>query len=1121
MRILKRISLILPALLMAAVSMAQVTSSSMTGTVKTSAGRELEGASITATHTPSGTEYKTVSKKGGSFNLPGLRVGGPYTVKVEYVGLKTETYNDINLSLGDAYTLAVAMNDATSNLTEVVVLAQRSRAATTEKTGANTVIGVRQIAAMPTINRSIQDLTRLTPQANGNSIGGRDGRFNNVTIDGANINNNFGLSSDPLPGGGSQPISLDAIEQISVNIAPYDVRQSNFTGANIAAVTKSGTNVFKGSAYTYYKNQSYVGTKIKDLELPSQVATKSNIYGATLGGPIIKNKLFFFANYEYEKKTTPPGTSYTPSGGSGGGNVSNVKVDSLQKFSDYLQSKYGYSTGAYDNFPNFATKNTKILVRLDWNISQVHKLTAKYSDLVNTNDVALNALSVPNGATGGVNPWQSVARFGSSAMSFTNSNYAFKNIVKSASLELNSNISGKMSNQLIATYTKIQDTRTTPSAIFPFIDIIGDATKSGLAATYAGGARNNYMSAGLEPYSYNNDVLNKIFNVTDNFTLYAGKHALTAGLAYEYQTVGNMFMAASQSYYVYGSLAEFMNPAAHPIAYALTYSRVPGKDAVYSAEMKIGQASAYIQDELSINSKFKLTYGIRLDKPVYPEQPLENPSITALTFPDRNGAPTHYSTGMWPKATIYASPRVGFRWDVNGDKSEIIRGGTGIYTGKLPFVYLTNMPTNSGMYQVSALANAAQLAAITFNPDPKAYQSLFTSPAPTPNTAGFVLIDPNYKYPQIFRTNLGYDRQLGSGWSLNTDFLVTKDINPVIMRNANEIAPTGTVNLGGSSRPSFTSNTTTIRRLYNSYANAIVLENAQEGGYAVQFTAQLNKAFTNGFFGTLAYTYTAASDLTANPGSTAASTWSVNPTSGTQNTQEFATSSFIVPHRIIASLSYRKEYLKHLASTVSLFYEGSIQGKYSYTYGAAGGTAPTGFANTADINYDGNNSDLMYIPRNASEITFIPQTVGSVTYTAQQQSDAFFAFVEQDKYLRTHKGQVAERNGANYPFYHKVDFKFTQEIFSNVGNRRNTLSITFDCLNALNLLNKNWGIKDFFVTSSPLRASKNATTGQVVYQLATYLPTGSTTSVLADRSFVSNFSTTSTYSFQLGLRYSF
>lgn len=1098
--------------------LAQVTNSSITGSVKGAKNEMLEGATITAVHQPSGTKYVTLSKKGGVFTLPGMRTGGPYQITISYVGYKAQTIDGFSINLGEPYNINTEMQ-LSSDLATVIVSGIKKKGGA-DKSGVATIVGARELSTLPTISRSITDFTRLTPQANGNSFAGRDGRFNNVTVDGANLNNNFGLSTDPLPGGGNQPISLDAMEQVSVTIAPVDVRQSNFTGANIAAITKSGTNTFKGSIYTLYKDQNYTGTKVGDFTLSALAPTKSQISGGTFGGPIIKNKLFFFVSAEWEKKTNPPGTSYSPTGGTGTGNISSVKIDSLKKLSDYLQSTYGYNTGAYDNFPNFHSQNHKYLVKLDWNISNKHKLTLKYNELISNNDVAVNSSSVPNSATSGANSWSSQARFGPNAMSFANSNYGFLDVVKSVALELNSNFSSSISNQFIATYTKIQDTRTTPGALFPFVDVIGDATKSGVAATYAGGAKSNYMSFGTEPYSNNNDVLNKIYNITDNLTYYAGRHTLTAGIAYEYQTVGNMFMPASQSYYTYGSLADFMNPASHPIAYALTYSRVPGVDAVYSAQMKIGQGSIYAQDEFNINPRFKLTYGVRIDRPMYPEQPLENPSITALTFNDKNGNPTNYSTGMWPKATLYVSPRVGFRWDTYGDKQLVFHGSTGIYTGKLPFVYFTNMPTNSGMYQVSALATAAQLSQITFNPDPKAYQGLFTTPAPVPNSAGFVLLDPNYKFPQVFRTNIGFDKQLGKGWTLTMDAIYTADLNPTIMRNANEATPTGTVNLGGSTRTSFTANATATRRVYNGYANAIVLENTK-GGSALAFTTQLSKSFTNGFYGTIAYTYSSAVDFTSNPGSTASSTWSGNATSGTQNTKELSNSSFVVPHRIIASLSYRAEYLKHLASTFSLFYEGAIQGTLSYIYGAGSGTAPAGFANTADVNYDGNSSDLMYIPKSASEITFTPLTVGTTTYSAQQQSDAFFAFVAQDKYLSKHKGQVAERNGAKLPFYHRVDFRFLQDVFTNIGKRRNTIQFSFDCLNALNLISKNLGIHDFYVVNNPLRATKNATTGEVRYQLATYTPNGGTTPQLVDHTTIQSISTGSTYSFQVGLRYIF
>ncbi len=1101
---------------------AQVTTSSITGSLKQSNGEALAGATITAIHVPSGTKYETISTRSGTFTLPGLRPGGPYTFTTQFVGLKPQTINDITLTLGDAYNVNLTLEPSSQVLTEVVI-ASSSRAANV-KTGASTNVGQRQIATLPSISRSLTDFTRLTPQANGNAIAGRDGRYNNFTVDGANLNNNFGLSTDPLPGGNSQPISLDAIEEVSVNIAPSDVRQSNFTGANIASITKSGTNNFKGTIYGFYRNQSFIGTKITDNKLPEQPDSKSKVYGASVGGPIIKNKLFFFVNAEKEDRVAPPLTSFRPTGGSGGGNISNVKIDSLRRFSDHLQSKYGYATGSYDGLPNAQIKNYKILGKIDWNINTVHKLTLKYSQMIGDDD-RLMSNSAPNGAqSGGPNTWAANARFGTNAMSFANSQYSFHDQVRSAAVELNSSWKGRFSNQFIATGTKIRTTRSTPGGVFPFIDIMGDPNRSGAAATYAGGARQNYMSAGQENFSNANDVKNDIYNVTDNFTIYKGRHTVTIGGTYEYQYVGNKFMPAKQSYYAFGSLEEFMTPGARPIGYSYTFSRIAGETEVYSAAMKISQLGIYLQDEFNVNQRLKITYGVRADKPIYIDQPLENPAISALSFPDSKGQPTNYSTGRWPKSTWYFAPRFDVRWDVKGDKSMIIRGGSGIFTGRIPFVYLTNMPSNSGMSQVSVVANAAQLAQITFDPNPDRWASLFTAPAPAPNSAGFVLIDPKYKFPQVWRTNFGFDRRFAKGWTLNMDLLYTKDLNATVLRNANESTPTGTVNLGGSIRPSFSNTSTATRRKYNAYANAIVLENNKEGG-SFSFTTQVSKAFSKGFYASLAYTFSVAMDVTANPGSTASSTWGFNNTSGTQNTKELSYSSFAVPHRFVGTFSYRKEFFKHIGTTISLFYEGSQQGRYSYIYGSGSGTAPAGFANTADINYDGNSSDLMYVPNSPSEITFIPLTVGSgataVTYTAQQQSDAFFAFVEQDKYLRKTKGRVAERNGAVIPFLHRVDVRFLQDIFTNIGSRRATLQFSADCQNFLNLVNKDWGTRDFFVTGNPLRATKNATTGEVRYQLATYTPNGAvagTNPILVDRSFVRSLGTGSTWSLQLGLR---
>lgn len=1074
-------------------AMGQVTTSGINGTVSDSSGVFLDGATITATHKPSGTMYTTISGKNGLFSIPNARVGGPYEVKIEYVGFNPVVLNDITLILGEPYNLNATMGVDVKSLSTLVITGARRGV---DKTGMSTNIGQRQFASLPTISRSLTDFTRLTPQSNGNSFGGRDGRYNNIQVDGANLNNNFGLSSDQiLPGGsGNQPISLDAFEEISVNIAPFDVRQSGFTGAGINAVTKSGTNTLKGSAYAYFRNQSFNGTNVAGTKLGDQQKQKNVIYGATLGGAIIKNKLFFFISGELEERTFP-GIQWSPKGGSGTGDVSNVPVDSLKKLSDFLRNTYGYETGAYDYFPDFKAKNHKILGKIDWNISNVHKLTLKYNEMVSNNDVALNATSVPNSLAGAIG-FSSVARFGKDAMSFANSNYGFKDAVRSGALELNSNFNSKLSNQFIATLTKIRATRTSPSAVFPFIDILNNNN-------------NNYMSAGYEPYSYNNDVINDVYTITDNLTYSTGKHKFTAGITYEYQKVGNMFMAASQSYYVFNSLDDFINNRA-PKGFAYTYSLVPGKDAVYSAELKIGQLGAYLQDEFNINDRFKLTYGLRFDKPIYPEAPLENPTISALEFPNKDGVMTHYSTGSWPKSTLLWSPRAGFRWDTEGDKSLIIRGGTGIFTGRIPFVWLTNIPTNSGMYQFGTnVSNADDLQNYLFNADPNAYKSRFPTQSGTSVPSSIVLTDPDFKFPQIWRTNLGFDKRIGDGWTFTMEALFTKDINGVTMRNANETSPNAFAN-GADKRPRFSPATNANRRLYPNLSNAIILENTNQGG-GFSFTTQVSKNFTRGFYGSLAYTYTIARDVSGNPGSQAASVWSANPSITSQNALDISYAQYALPHRIVGTVSYRVEYIKHLATTFSLYYEGAAQRNFTYTY-------------NGDLNGDGNagSVDIMYIPKDRSEIVFVDQAATSTltAFTAQQQEDAFFQYLEQDRYLSKHKGQYAERNAALFPWYHRFDFKLLQDIFTNIGSNKHTLQFSLDILNAGNLINNKSGVlKQLNATNgfqaNPLIFAGYNTDGVPTFRMA------QSGGKLITETFSNVNSTSSTWGLQLGLRYIF
>ena len=1103
---LKRIlTLLILALVTSQYLHAQVTTSSISGTVTDSNGTPLVGASVTAVHQPTGTKYVTLSKQGGVVNLPGLRAGGPYTITVTYVGFKTLVYDNVTLALGEAYNLTAQLTSETVELTTVSVTASTRRRSFTDKTGATTNIGAAQLSTLPTISRSITDYTRITPQANGTSFAGRDNRMNNMQVDGANLNNNFGLSSDLLPGGGN-PISLDAYQEISVNVSPFDVRQSGFTGAGISAITKSGTNTFHGSIYGAYRDQSFNGTNVAGTKLPSPAKTDNKLYGFTLGGPIMKNKLFFFINGELEKASRP-GITYSPKGGSGNGTVSNVPKDSLAKLYNYLQSKYNFDPGAYDNFPNYETKNHKILAKVDWNISSAHRLTVKYSDYLSDDVNTASGSGGINGASSQssiVSYWGSY-RFGLNAMAFNNINYTIQDKVKSGAVELNSNFRGKFANQFLATFTKISSIKGHNGPTFPFVDILG----------LTPGSKNNYLAFGNEPFNGNNNqVINDVFNVTDNFTYFAGKHTLTAGATYEYQKVGNMFMPGSQGYYVFGSLNDFITNQA-PKLYSINYSLIKDQDAVFGSNMKLGQFGIYAQDEYNANPRFKLTYGLRVDLPVYPEDPIENPAITKLNLLDRDGNTVHYTTGKWPKTSPLFSPRVGFRWDVNGDKSMILRGGSGIITGRVPFVYPAAIPNGSGMYTFGSLiTNTSDLANFLFNPDPHAYNPQYNSnlnPAQFPTVAGtvapgtFYAADPNYKFPQVWRTDLAVERSLGKGWGASLEALATKDINDPTVRNANQVMTAdGTVKIGGSeTRPRYSG--TTARRVNSSITNAAILENINKGGSFV-LTAQVSKSFSKGFYASLAYNYTFAVEGAPNLGSQPASVWSTIFTSKTQNDVEVAYSGFAVPHRVVGTFSYRFEYLKALASTVTLYYEGASQGTYSYIY-------------NGDINNDGNTADLMYIPKDPSDITFAPLTVGSTTYTPQQQTDAFFKFIAQDKYLNKHKGQNAERNGALYPWFNRLDLNFQQELFKNIGKGRNTLQFNVSVVNFLNLLNHDWGIRKLYVVNNPLKPT--VTNGVATYQLATYTPPGKTAPQLLDRTFINNNSTSTTWGVQLGVKYLF
>ncbi|MBF9252045.1 carboxypeptidase regulatory-like domain-containing protein [Pontibacter sp. 172403-2] len=1072
---------------------AQVTTSSINGSVRDQQGAPLIGATVRATHQPSGTTYGAVTNADGRFNIANVRTGGPYAIEVSYIGYQPKTYSNINLKLGVPYELEATLSESGTDLQEVVVSADQSSVFNANKTGAATNVSTEQITTLPTISRSVTDFTRITPQANGNSFAGRDARFNNLQVDGANFNNAFGLSSNPLPGGSSQPISLDAIEEISVNIAPYDVRQSGFTGAGINAVTRSGTNEFSGSVYTFYRNQNFNGTKVGDEELPEQADRSNVIYGARLGGPIIKNKLFFFANYEHETETYPGINRIANRRLVSGPNVSRTTAEDLDRVRQYLLKNYSYDPGTYENYANdFNNANTKILARLDWNISDQHKFTIRYNQVVGTSDQTVNASSAPN-------PRASSGRISDNALSFSKSNYGFENTVRSLTAELNSNFSSKISNQFLASYTRIQDTRTSPSEIFPFVDIWKDGDQ--------------YMNFGYELFTYGNDVINDNYSFIDNLTYLAGKNTITAGASFEIQKFGNSYQRYGTSYYRYASVDDFLNNAA-PTQFGLTYP-YEGQDP-YS-RINFGMASLYVQDKLAVDERLSITLGLRAELPVYMNDLTSNPSIDALTLLDPDGNEKSYASGEWPKSRILLSPRFGFNLDALPDGSLQLRGGTGIFSGRVPFVWLTNMPTNAGVIQnVLEGVPASALDQIRFNPDPLYW--LANGPSDvfikSPNAGApgsFALVDRDFKMPQVWRSSLGADYTIpGTPLTAIADLLYTKDLVGTYQFNANRKPATQQMNYAGDNRDFWNGKADTYYT--DATGDAIVLSNTNKGS-SLSATVGLSLPARRGFFGSVYYTYTRARDITGNPGSSAGSAWANNYSVNDPNELLMGISQFEIPHRIVANAAYRLEYANHLATTLSLFYEGASQGRFSYT-------------TNGDLNKDGVSSDLLYIPSTSEELNFVDITDdGEVIFTAAQQREAFNNFISNDKALQNSRGGYVERNNGLMPWFNRVDLRLLQDVFTNIGGKRNSLQFSVDVTNLGNLISSDWGVYQQLNGGSIynyglLKVASVTPEGVPSFNMITVRDSAGNT-ILPETPYRDNVSLSSTWSMQLGLRYIF
>ena len=1075
------------------------TTSAITGQVVDSQREPLPGATVLAVHEPSGTTYGAVTALNGGFNIPNMRVGGPYTVTVNFVGYNESKYSDINLRLGSATSLNVTLSEGTTELGEVIIAAARSDIFSSDRTGASTNLSNETIGDLPTINRNISDFTRLTPQSNGGSFAGRDERFNNYTIDGNIYNNNFGLGSGQFAG--SNPISLDAIEEIQVNLAPFDVRQGGFTGASVNAITRSGTNEFSASGYFYTRNEKLTGSKIGGTEL--NVADAFNrIVGARVGGPILKDKLFFFVSLEQERASNPglqkvasrPGL--TPDGQT----VSRVPADQLEFVSEQLASLYGYETGPYEGY-DFASEGLRINARLDFNINQSNKFMLRFNRYDAFRDVGVNGNSLR------YNPsalrYFNTNRFGIEAMNFRNSHYSVDNNVTSVVGELNSTLGSNISNNLNIGYTNVADPiRGIPGEQdFPFIEVMEPDDQGNLLY---------YMTMGNELFSVGNLLENKILNVTDNLTIFRGKHTYTAGLNFEYMTFKNAFNPVVNGLYRYNSYDDFVasvidgDNSIEPALFLQGYS-YEGIDDIPTDDTAFGQAGLYVQDEIQLSRNLKFTGGLRVDFQYYPIDLPANPNLDALNLefvnPQNDEVITPDVSKLPPVRPLW-SPRVGINWDVKGDGSTQLRGGTGIFSGRIPFVWISNQVNGNGVTRGGYGLTPGQWGTPD-NPTWDGFQPDVAYYRPNPETLdaqvsnSLAITDEDFRFPQVWRTNLAVDKRLGDGWIVTLEGMLNKDINSPLAVNINTNDPSTRI-ATPYEYPYWTSGSYYTN---SSFRDVILLTNTNKGYYA-SMTGQVRKDFGNGLNGSLAYTRSVSKDYGLEGGSQASSLWPFAVVDS-RNDPEIGYSRFDIPNRVVGFLTYTTEAIvPKFPTTFTLFYEGGDRGRYSYTFSG---------------NFGDGAARLMYIPEDQSDanlIDIVDSETGLTVADADEQWDVLNAFIEQDKYLSKHRGEVAERNGAKLPWLNRFDLRIIQDI-SIVSKHK--FQLTFDVLNFGNLLSSEWGIG-----KTPVQTNLMAFRGIDGNNNAQFsLNTIPGTSEFPSESFRDIIAISQTWSAQFGVRYIF
>jgi len=1078
------------------VSNAQVTTSSITGFVKNKAGNALPGATVTAVHVPTNTVYTAVTRAGGRFDINNMNPGGPYTITTSFVGYEADKKDDISLGLGETYRMDIGLTDKVTQLTTVTVAATKA----TTKNGTETAVSKDKINNAPSVGRGLSDYVRFTPQAKltslgGISIAGQNNRYNSFMIDGAVNNDVFGLSDQGTNGGqaGVTPISIDAIDQLAIQVSPYDAAIGNFTGGGINAITKSGSNNTEGSIYYFFRNEKTTGraaTKIDSLRVKSTPFVNKT-YGFRLGGAIIKNKLFYFVNAEHQDDNRPQ-PFIIPTYASG-----YALRDSIAKLVAYAQS-LGYDPGDFETTAD-KVKRTNINTRVDWNVNSRNKVTASYRY---TKAERFNP-----------------SRSSNTSINFFNGAQFFPDVTHSASLEFNSKISNKLNNKFRASFTNVVDDRGVTGTPFPRVTI----------SAQNGGPTFNL---GSEPSSTANLLKQTIYNFYDAFKWYTGKHAVTIGADIDYNKSYNLFINRQYGLYTYASLDAFvrdLGPTRYQRGYSLVDGNKGGDENVNSAaSFNTERFGFFINDDIKVNSRFTLTLGIRADKTKFLTPALEDAFFRDSAAPvisqvyDLEGA----VSGKLSNPKLQFSPRVGFRVNLD-DENVTIRGGYGIFTGRTPLVWPGGLYQNTGV-SIGAVDQSGTPVTLGSPATPLKFradinnqytQADFGLPASLIKPQGDInLMSSKFKLPTVAKASIGLDKRLNGGWTISFDALYTKNLVEIDWQNVN-FAPPSITTSGPGTRFVYSTTGSPTKLVYrpqgttaaakNPYTNVILLKNTQgQQGFAYNFTFAVEKAFRKGFGFGANYTY--GDSYVHNEGTSSINTsnWSNMESINGRNFLPLTPSDFDLGSRITAFVSKKFTYMRdHMATTINLFYNGQSG-------------APFTFVQSGAITGDGVTlNDQIYIPASRAEMdnmVFLSNTIGTTTYTPAQQKDALEAFIQGDKYLRKHRGQFAERNGARLPFTNVIDLQVKQDFNVKIANKRHTITLTWDVANFTNMLNKEWG-RQYFLSFDQFQllqfAGFTGTTPQFRYN-----PLNPTVGTISDGVTPLN---NSRWTGQIGVRYSF